>query len=221
MDERIKNIYFISGLGANEKIFEKLQFDSTYKVYYIQWIEPLNNESLKNYCLRLSTQIKETKNNIIIGLSFGGIVAQELSKIAPFQKIILISSIKNYHELPIYFRVIAKSRIHHIAPYGLFKHLFLIAKWFFGTQTREEETILKSFLDQTSNAFLKWAINIILTEKHFNNSHIPLFHVHGTKDRILLYKYLKNAIPIDNGGHLAVYNKHKEVNNHIHLFVNS
>lgn len=216
----IENIYFISGLGADERIFQKLQFNKNYKIHYIQWIEPLYNETLKSYCIRLSAQVKETENSIIIGLSFGGIVAQELSKHIPFQKIILISSIKYHSELPIYYRIIAKTKIHRILPYGMFKHIFPIAKWFFSTKTIEESTILKAFLKQTSNVFLKWAIDIILTEKYFNNDSIPLFHIHGTKDRLLPYKYLKNAIPIDNGGHLAVYSKYKVVNDYIHRFIN-
>ncbi len=214
-----ENIYFISGLGADERIFQKLQFNKNYKIHYIQWIEPLYNETLKNYCLRLSTQFKETENSIIIGLSFGGIVAQELSKIIPFKKIILISSIKSHTELPIYYRLVAKTKIHRILPYATFKHIFPIAKWFFSTKTIEESTILKTFLKQTSNVFLKWAINIMLTEKCFNSNHIPLFHIHGTKDRILPYKYLENATPIENGGHLMVYSKYKEVNDYIHLFI--
>ncbi len=59
----------------------------------MDWIEPLKNESLKNYAQRISNKIT-SDNPTLIGLSFGGILAVEISKILKLQKVILISSAK-------------------------------------------------------------------------------------------------------------------------------
>lgn len=66
-------IYIISGLGADKRMFQNFSFES-YNVIHIDWILPLENETLQNYALRISENIKD-ENAILIGLSFGGILS--------------------------------------------------------------------------------------------------------------------------------------------------
>jgi len=72
-------VYFISGLGADERVF---QFIDLTKIehYFIKWNEPKKDESLSEYCLKLTEQIDKTNGIILIGVSFGGIIAQEILK---------------------------------------------------------------------------------------------------------------------------------------------
>jgi pimeloyl-ACP methyl ester carboxylesterase len=208
----LQHIYFISGLGADKKVFSKLRFDPSIHLHHIQWIEPLYNETLRTYCIRLSEQVKETENSIIIGLSFGGMVAQELSKIIPFQKVILISSIKSHTEIPYYFRWFAKIGLHHLIPYSLSRFGLPVINWFFSATGVEEKELLKVYLNRTSVRYLKWAINTVLTYTDFENKNTSIYHVHGQSDRLLPFKYIKNAIAIHHAGHLAVYTQYQEVN---------
>ena len=67
------NVYFISGLGADKRVFSKLQLDDQFSVNYIEWIAPLKKETLQHYASRLVTQIDTTKPFQLVGLSFGGI----------------------------------------------------------------------------------------------------------------------------------------------------
>lgn len=75
----MKKVYILSGLGADERVFKYLDFKDL-DITFVQWIKPKPHEKLMDYVERLREQIKQD-NPILIGLSFGGIVAAELAKI--------------------------------------------------------------------------------------------------------------------------------------------
>ncbi|WP_353717332.1 hypothetical protein [Dyadobacter sp. 676] len=66
------NVYFISGLGADERVFTKLKLDPRLNVKYIKWVRPLKKETLQHYAARLSKQIDTSQPFQLVGLSFGG-----------------------------------------------------------------------------------------------------------------------------------------------------
>lgn len=69
----MENLYIFSGLGADKRVFNYLDF-SKYNTTFIDWINPFENESIEDYAKRLTSQITSEKP-ILIGLSFGGIMA--------------------------------------------------------------------------------------------------------------------------------------------------
>jgi pimeloyl-ACP methyl ester carboxylesterase len=199
-----KHIYIFSGLGADERMFQHLDCGA-YEVKHIPWILPCKNESISNYAQRILTQI-ETKNPILIGLSFGGMIAIEVSKLIQTEKVILISSVKSRFELPMIYKLLGKLHIHKIIPAFLLKKSNFITYWLFGVSSQEDKALLKDILKNTDSQFLKWAISTILI---WNNNEIPtnLYHIHGTKDRILPFKKIQSAEKIKDGGHLMVLDK--------------
>jgi esterase/lipase len=199
----------ISDLGADKRIFVNINFKD-YEPKHITWITPKPDEYISDYALRLTEQIT-TPKLIILGVSFGGMLAVEISKIIDFQQIILISSAKTKYEVPFYFRLIGFLKIHNIIPTTLLKRTHFLTYWFFGMSTNTEKELLKNILTDTDSSILKWAINAILTWK---NDHIPhnLKHIHGSHDKILPRFFIKNIdFIIKNGGHLMVYNKANDV----------
>ena len=110
----MKNIYVISGLGADERVFYKTNFGNN-NVTHIHWVTPLHNETIEAYALRLCTHIHH-ETPILVGLSFGGMVAMEVAKHIATEKIILISSAKTKHELPKFYRIVGKLNLHKLIP---------------------------------------------------------------------------------------------------------
>ena len=108
----MKTIYIFSGLGADERVFNKINFGNK-KVVYIKWILPTKDENLGHYAFRISNQI-QTYKPLLIGLSFGGMMAIEVAKHIDTEKIILISSAKTKYEIPFYFRLAGKLSLHKI-----------------------------------------------------------------------------------------------------------
>jgi len=203
-----KQLYIFSGLGADERAFQNLDF-SGYAVTYIKWIQPQKSEPIENYAKRILDQIK-TARPLLIGLSFGGLVAVEISKLIETEKTILISSMKTKSEIPFYYRLAGKFRIHKLLPTGLLKKSNFITNWFFGAQTRFDKQLLKQILMDTDSVFLTWAIDKIVSWKNIEKIQ-NLVHIHGERDRILPLKFINYDLSIEKGGHLMALNKSKEL----------
>ena len=94
MSDSTKNIYCISGLGADEKAFAKIKVPG-YALQHLLWLTPEKDEALEAYAKRMAKQIPDA-NPILMGLSFGGMLCIEIAKLIPVEKVILISSIPSY-----------------------------------------------------------------------------------------------------------------------------
>ncbi|MCW7494791.1 alpha/beta hydrolase [Leptospira sp. 2 VSF19] len=205
----MNNIYLISGLGADERVFKNLKFYSN-KPKVIHWIKNKKNENLKEYCLRLSDQIRNKKKLILIGVSFGGIVAIELSKILKTEKVVIISSIKLASEKPIMYNLAKKLRILNFIPSKIFNLHSFIIDFLFDVNSSEEQKLIREFIKNNEPEFIKWSLNEILK---WGNKEIPsnLIHIHGEKDKLFPLKKIHNPIPIKDGGHFMILNKHDEI----------
>lgn len=201
-------IYIFSGLGVDKRVFENIDFENL-DIEFVDWIPILENESLQNYAERISIVIK-SENPIVIGLSFGGILAVEISKIKKLKKLILIASAKNKNELPGIYKFARNLKLDKIIPTSVLKNQNFITNWMFGINTNAEKQLLKTILKETNPNFMRWAISEILNWK---NELTPqnLIHIHGNKDRIIPIKNVKTDYIICNGGHFMTVNKAKEI----------
>ena len=90
-------LYVISGLGADKRVFQYLTLN--YELIPIDQINPQGNESIKTYSIRLAQKIDTSEKFGIVGVSFGGLVAVEISKQLKPAITILISSVETRGEL--------------------------------------------------------------------------------------------------------------------------
>lgn len=204
-----KRIYVISGLGVDESVFTNLSFGQS-EVVFLKWMKPSNDDTLNTYAKKLQSQIKE-ENPIIVGLSFGGMLAVELAKLMTVHKLILLSSAKTKYEIPWYYRWAAKLNLHKAIPIALLKKANFISYYCFGIDDKENKILLKTILNNTDSVFLKWAINEIVK---WDNQTLPsqYIHLHGTKDRILPIRFIENCIALDNAGHFMVMQNAGSIN---------
>ena len=77
----------------------------------MEWIDPFPNETIEAYAKRLSEGIDQNQPFVLIGLSFGGMVAVEIAKITLPVCTIQISSVDHRDELPKLYRFIGKTGI--------------------------------------------------------------------------------------------------------------
>jgi pimeloyl-ACP methyl ester carboxylesterase len=204
----MKSIYIFTGLGADERVFYKINFGN-YNAVHIKWITPIHNETIEAYALRLTQQIT-TPNPILLGLSFGGMVAVEVAKHIETEKIILISSSKNKKEIPFYYRLGGKMKLNKIIRARFWVKANKLTNALFSARTREDKKIISSMIAASDLVFLDWAIDKII---HLKNEtiHKNLTHIHGTADRILPIRFVKADILIKNGTHLMIINRAIEV----------
>jgi pimeloyl-ACP methyl ester carboxylesterase len=203
-----KQLYIFSGLGADERVFQKQDF-SGFSASFVSWITPLKNESIEDYSTRLLAQIKSEKP-ILIGLSFGGMIATEVAKQIDTEQVILIASAKNKSEIPFYYRLAGKLKFHKLIPASFLKKSNFILYWLFGTKSTFDRQLLKQILSDSDPIFVKWAIDKVVNwqnETKIRNT----THIHGTADKVLPYRFVKCDVTVQNGGHLMTLNREEEL----------
>jgi len=199
-------LYGISGLGADKRVFQYLKLDNP--LIPIDWIDPKENESIEDYSKRLSLKITEKENFGIIGVSFGGLVAVEISKLLNPNITILISSVETNKELRTIYRILGKTKIVRLIPRNLFNPPRILANWVFGTKKTK---LLGEILDDTDLNFSKWAINELISWR--NNEYLTnqILKIGGTKDKLIPSKNVKNVKLIERGEHFMIVDKAEEI----------
>ncbi len=204
-----KPLYILSGLGADERAFKSIGIPG-YKVHFIKWIPPQQRETIQHYAGRLLAQIP-TPDPILIGLSFGGMMAIEIASQITTTKIILIASAKTKHEIPFYYRIAGRLGLHHLVPASILKHANFFSYWLFGVKSRDDKRLFKEILHDTDPVFLKWAIGKVVRWKNVDYP-ADIFHIHGTGDHVLPIRYVKSNFRIHRGGHLITLTRAEELN---------
>ncbi|MFZ4752530.1 MAG: alpha/beta hydrolase [Chitinophagaceae bacterium] len=204
------NVYFISGLGADFHAFDRIEIPSFCVKHDLPWLEPLPSEALNNYAKRMAEGIDLSRPFVLVGLSFGGIVAIEIHQQFPALQVILISSISNRNELPWYFRFAGSVGLHQSPILPLIKKWDKAMYWFFGTRSARLKGYLKERMDQTTLTYLKWSLNAIV---HWKQAEKPngVIHLHGSKDKLFPIQYCCPDYIVQGGSHFMVVTHAREI----------
>ncbi|TNE56369.1 MAG: alpha/beta hydrolase [Bacteroidetes bacterium] len=198
---RKQKIYCLSGLGVDQRVFQALELD-IYELVHISWIDPLKNESLDIYARRLFEQTQIDDDYLLMGVSFGGMIAVEVAKIKRPRKLILISSMINRHELSLHYRFLLRIGVHNWVPGNFFRNPGRLGAYFFGAKKENERGLLKKIMRDTDPIFLKWALGAISNWR--NKADVDLFQIHGTRDKIISCPE-RIKYEIVGAGHFAVF----------------
>ncbi|TLU98246.1 alpha/beta fold hydrolase [Dyadobacter luticola] len=203
-DSSKMNVYFISGLGADKRVFAKLKLDDHFSVHHIEWIKPEKKETIKHYAGRLIAQMDTTKPFQLVGLSFGGVVASEMSDIIHPEQIILISSTPTGIPVSKGYQGLIKFLL--LSPFAapILKSTNKIVYRYFGANTPELKSLLKDILHDTDSKFLKWALKRMSSWDRKTKPE-NIYHIHGTNDQLIPIKLVNPDIKIEGAGHLMVY----------------
>ena len=197
-------LYGISGLGADKRVFEYLDLDC--KLIPIEWIEPLKNETIESYSIRISKSINREEDFGIMGVSFGGLVAVEISKRLNPKLTILISSAETRLELRLIYRIIGKTKLLKLIPQFLFDPPRIIAYRIFGAVNKK---LLNQILNDTDLYFAKWAVIQLTNWSNIEKLSNPVLKIGGTHDKLIPPK--KNQRLIEKGEHFMIVDRAYEI----------
>ena len=199
------NVFLMPGMAANSKIFEFIKLPKNFKFHYLEWFQPNKEEDLKSYVDRLSKKING-KNIILVGVSFGGIIVQELSKIIRVKKVIIISSVKSRHELPLMMQLSKKTKAYKFLPLNWIDDFESLVMFVFGPMVKKRISLYRNYLSFRDENYLKWAIHQIVNWEQ-NKGDKNTIHIHGTHDLVFPSIYIKNAIFVKGGNHAMILRK--------------
>ena len=201
-------IYCIPGLGVDSRIFQDLDIDAN--LHFIEWIEPEPGESLVSYATRMAALVPIDESTIWLGLSFGGIIVQELTRILNIEKLILISTMKDTSEKPLLFKF-----FRYIPIYQLGRGDWRIQSlpyWAprFGITRKEDIQLLQDMFRNSSDSCRMWAMKK-LAGWEGTPPDLPCLHIHGDQDRVFPFRQIKNAVKIEGGNHYMVKQRASEI----------
>ncbi len=202
-------LYIISGLGGDEKVLEKLTYNPNIDPIHLPWLMPEKDEDFRHYVLRMAAKIDTSEDFYLMGYSFGGFIVQEIHKIKPAKKIVILGSIRSDSE---------KSRL--IRAGATTNAIRYIPQRFFGESSTIMYAFLKKILD-SKNAnlmqyfrvkdpyYLKWSMNQITRWKF---EKLPdVIQILADKDIVFPVKNSAPDFIIANATHLFPVTRAKQV----------
>lgn len=202
------------GMAANPSIFENIKLpEDSYQIHLLEWFIPEVYESLQAYALRMTTHIKHD-NIVLLGVSFGGILVQEMAKHIKVAKLIIVSSVKTKHELPRRMKLSRKLKLYNILPTRLVEDIDTLAKYAFGETIKNRVALYKKYLSMNDRRYLSWAVKEMVC---WDQETAPpeIIHIHGSADRVFPLKYIDNCINIEGGTHIMVITRAKWFNKNL------
>ncbi len=207
-------VYLMPGLAASSSIFERIDLPTEhFELFLLDWFMPEKSESLQNYAKRMADNVKY-KNAVLIGVSFGGILVQEMKQFLNPKKVIIISSVKSNIELPRRMKIAKTTKAYKILPTGLLENVEVLSKYAFGDFMKQKLKLYERYLGIREKGYLDWAIEQVVCWERITVDP-EIIHIHGDEDEVFPSKYIKNFISIKGGTHMMIINRFKWFNQHL------
>ena len=199
------------GLAASTSIFERIRLpESEFEMMFLEWQIPREKETLQEYAKRMTEKIVH-ENPVLIGVSFGGILVQEMARFITARKVIIISSVKSNLEFPKRMVLAKKTKAYKLIPLSLVENIESLAKFSFGKKVNERLKLYEKFLSVRDKGYLDWAIEqVILWDRTVVNTDVV--HIHGDADDVFPIKNIKDCIVVTGGTHVMILNKYRWLN---------
>lgn len=203
-------IYYISGLGADQRAYMFLQLEE-YETRPIEWVQHDDNDTLSTYASKLIAQIDTSKPVVLIGTSLGGMLAIEIAKQIKVQHTFLISTLKTRAEQPAYFSFFRLFPMYDWMPNNVMGNPDFWLKFLFPAGMKSEwKEMFADMFSKWTPQFLRWAMKASLQWN--NDTTLENYtHIHGDQDIVFPHVHIKNFMSISGGTHIMVLSKAREI----------
>jgi len=209
--KKTMNVYFISGMGADRRLFRHIHLPEGFQANFVEWITPDDKDTITSYASRLVQQIDTTQPFALVGVSLGGIMAVEIAKLYTPVTTVIIGSIPVAAHLPRYYFTLGNSLgLLRVLPGSLFKRAAKLKRAFTRESSTDKRLVLQ-MINEADGDFLIWAMKAVLK---WENKELPqsLCHIHGTRDIVFPIMLTRPSHTIRKGGHLFIMTHAEEVN---------
>ncbi len=203
------HVYFMPGMAASPLIFERIQLPSAvFEIHLLEWVLPEKEETIAHYAQRIAEKITE-KNVILVGVSFGGILVQEMKQFVAPKKVIIISSIKSNTELPRGMKIAKKTKAYKLLPTKLVENIDSLTRFTFGSSILKQKLKLyEKFLSVRDKEYLDWSIEQIINWERIEIDP-EVIHIHGDADEVFPIKNIKKCLVVKGGTHIMILAKYR------------
>ncbi|WP_027376302.1 alpha/beta hydrolase [Kaistella palustris] len=204
-----KKLYVISGLGADFKVLNRIDFPENLEVVFIDWLMPLRGEDFHDYVNRMAEKVDDSQPFYLLGYSFGGIMVQEINRIKPAEKVVIMGSIKSHKEKSRFLKWGEVTRIPRFLPQTLYNPKSAVTYAFLRRIFDPRNPKLMDYFTVRDTYYLKWSVEKIADWKFEENPEV--IQILGSRDVIFPLKFSKPDYVVEGGTHLFPATKHREV----------
>lgn len=214
MRDSVTPIYLMPGMAANSSIFDGIDLPKEqFSVTKLDWHIPEKGLSLSAYAEQMCRQVSG-KNPVLLGVSFGGLLVQEMAKYIATKKVIAVSCVKSHTELPKRMLFARYTKVHKLLPTGLVNNVELLAKYAFGETVTKRLHLYEQYLSIRDKYYIDWSIDQIVNWRQ-DSPPENLVHIHGEKDAVFPISNIKDCIKVKNGTHTMIIHRAKWFNEHL------
>jgi len=204
-------VYLFPGQGSDYRIFDSIQFDSSYSVVHIQYAIPSKGISLREFSYSLISQIDSARPIILIGVSMGGMICCELESVLNPIKTIIISSAKCSNELPFRYTFQRYIPIYKLFPKRILYWGALLMQPLVEPDRKVCKATFKAMLKSKHPLYLKRTIAMIVTWDKYECNTKSIIHIHGNNDHTLPVRNITADYFIHNGSHMMTLTRGHEI----------
>lgn len=207
-------VYLMPGMAASPLIFNHLSLSPRqFKVTKLEWFIPQKNQSFSDYAAQMCKLVTD-ENPVLIGVSFGGMLVQQMAEYIPCKKVIGISTIKLSSEMPARLKWARRTKLYKIIPTSLLTNVDFLAKYAFGETITKRLDLYKQYMAVNHKTYIDWAIaNVVNWQATQVASNF--IHIHGDKDAVFPIKRIKDCVTVKNGTHTMIIHRAKWFNEHL------
>ncbi len=202
------------GLAASPSIFERIKLpEDQFEMVLLEWQIPYENETLVAYAERIAAQVN-LPDPVLVGVSFGGILVQEMARFVAAKKVIIISSVRCNAQFPRRMKVTKMLRAYKLIPTDVVGKIERLAKLSGSQLVRERMKLYDKFLSVRDDRYFQWAIrNVILWDRKEIDPSVV--HIHGDADEVFPIRYIQGCHVVKGGTHIMILNKFRWLNEHL------
>ena len=195
----MSDVILLPGMGADGRLFAAHASQVSFDVP--EWPSHREGESLPAFAERVAARLPSVPQ-VVGGASFGGMVSLELARIVGAKAVVLMGSCREPAQVAPMLRFLG-----HVAPV-VPAACFRVGGWnrrvlasAFGPLNAQQASVLFSMAEASSPSFIKWACRAVL-EWSPGLVGVPVFQIHGDRDRIIPVHRVQATEVIPGAGHL-------------------
>lgn len=208
-------LILFSGLAADANVFvpQRIAFP---QLIVPDWPVPASQEPMGTYCERIADKLRSHGPCVIGGASFGGLIAQEVSRHITPRAILLIGSVRSPADLPRYVRCSRRLRfLVPLIPVRLLQFILAPAASSLARRIMPHLCGLACQFRGSDPTVFKWSLIRMLEWNSTPVVNCPVFQIHGDRDFVLPSRLTHPDHLVHGGGHVISLTHPKEVNNYI------
>lgn len=196
------NLVMLPGVGADARLFGPQQ-EAFPHLVVPPWIPPQRHESLPDYAARLAQTIDDRRPLVLVGMSLGGMIGFEVARCLRPAALVLIATCRTRAGLRPLFRALRPlGAVLPAAALDLVKPLAPLGVQTFPGLTPTQRRMCIDMFQHADARFMHWALQALLDWRPEPLPEVPIYHIHGSRDRVIPARRVAADCYIADGGHL-------------------